>query len=124
MGIARNSDGWITYPRGLQLQAEMVARWQAAVTAYAPGVFKPFVQSLYIEMAEHPDHSPSPIHLILRAGCNVILQFLEGLSAAGVNHVVLNFKYGERDAAQVVEEVGREILPRLEYSEAGRMGAI
>ncbi|MBK5395585.1 hypothetical protein JFU47_02355 [Pseudomonas sp. TH39(2020)] len=54
----------------------------------------------------------------------VILQFLEGLSAAGVNHVVLNFKYGERDAAQVVEEVGREILPRLEDSEASRMGAI
>jgi hypothetical protein len=81
MGIARNSDGWITYPRGLQLQAEMVSRWQAAATAYAPGVFKPFVQSLYIEMAEHPDHPPSPIHLILRAGCNVILQFLERLSA-------------------------------------------
>ena len=124
MGIARNSDGWITYPRGLQLQAEMVSRWQAAATAYAPGVFKPFVQSLYIEMAEHPDHPPSPIHLILRAGCNVILQSLEGLSAAGVNHAVLNFKYGERDATQVVEEVGREILPRLEDSEAGRMGAI
>lgn len=45
------------------------------------GGSKPFVQSLYIEMAEHPDHPPSPIHLILRAGCNVILQFLERLSA-------------------------------------------
>jgi hypothetical protein len=38
--------------------------------------------------------------------------------------VVLNFKYGERDAAQVVDEVGREILPRLEGSEASQMGAI
>jgi hypothetical protein len=71
--IACNSDGRITYPRVLKLQAEIVARWQAAVTAYAPGVCKPFVQSLYIVMAEHPDHPPSPIHLSLRAGCNLIL---------------------------------------------------
>jgi hypothetical protein len=34
-----------------------------------------------------------------------------------VHHVILNFKYARRDAADILEEVGREILPRLE---AGR----
>jgi hypothetical protein len=28
--IAKNADGWITYPRGLQRQAEVAAHWRAA----------------------------------------------------------------------------------------------
>jgi len=34
----------------------------------------------------------------------------------GVNHVIFNFKYGARDAAEVLEEIGQEILPQLETS--------
>jgi luciferase-type oxidoreductase len=39
--IAKNADGWITYPRGLERQAEVAAHWRAAVETGAPGVFKP-----------------------------------------------------------------------------------
>lgn len=40
--IASNADGWITYPRPIERQAEVVARWRAAVAQSAPGTFKPF----------------------------------------------------------------------------------
>jgi hypothetical protein len=30
-----------------------------------------------------------------------------------MGHVVLNLKYGTRPAAEVVEELGAEVLPRL-----------
>ena len=115
--IAEHSDGWITYPRPLGQQAQLAARWRAAVSAAAPGVFKPFVQSLYVDLTDDPDGPPEPIHLGFRAGRNVVFGFLDGLRAAGVHHVILNFKYARRDAAEILEEVGREILPRLE---AGR----
>jgi hypothetical protein len=42
-----------------------------------------------------------------------VLRFFHGLRDIGVNHVILNFKYGARDAAEVLEEIGAEILPRL-----------
>lgn len=114
--IAEHADGWITYPRGIQRQAEVVAHWRAAVERATPGVFKPFVQSFYVDLAEKPDAPPEPIHLGYRGGRHIIFRILDTLRAIGVNHVILNFKYGARNAAEVLEEVGQEILPQLQAS--------
>ena len=90
--IAGNADGWITYPRDFAPQAELVAKWRAAVEGVSPGVFKPFVQSLYVDLADQPAEPPRPIHLGFRAGRNFVLDFLNELAGAGVNHVILNLK--------------------------------
>lgn len=116
--IAANADGWITYPRGLAQQAELVAKWRAAVQLASPGQFKPFVQSLYVDLADAPAEPPRPIHLGFRAGRGFMLDFLNQLAGAGVNHVILNLKYGRRPAEEMLEEIGREVLPRL--AERGR----
>lgn len=115
--IAQHADGWITYPRGLQRQAEVVAHWRAAVATAAPGVFKPFVQSFYVDLSADPDAAPTPIHLGFRGGRHFVLRFFEALRAIGVNHVILNFKYGTRNAGDVLEEIGKEILPQLAESQ-------
>ncbi|WP_377805913.1 TIGR03571 family LLM class oxidoreductase [Azospirillum sp. A29] len=70
--IAGHADGWITYPRPLAQQAERAAHWHATVTAARPGVFMPFVQSLYIDLTTDPDHPAQPIHLGFRGGRNVL----------------------------------------------------
>jgi luciferase-type oxidoreductase len=114
--IAQNADGWITYPRGLERQAEAAKRWRAAVEAAAPGVFKPFVQSFYVDLSDDPDQPATPIHLGFRGGRKIIFRFLDTLRLIGVHHVILNLKYGARDAGEVLEEIGREILPQLEAS--------
>jgi len=75
-----------------------------------------------IETAPRTFHS-YPAHLSLRAGCNVILYFLESLRAAGVNHVALNFQYGKRYAVQEGDETGREIAASRE-SEVSQTFAI
>ena len=111
--IAAHADGWITYPRDLARQAELVAKWRAAVEVVSPDAFKPFVQSLYVDLADEPTEPPRPIHLGFRAGRNFVLDFLNELAGAGVNHVILNLKYGRRAADEVLEEIGREVLPRL-----------
>lgn len=114
--IAAHADGWVTYPRDLVRQAEQVAQWRAAVDAVAPGVFKPFVQSLYLDLADAPAEPPRAIHLGFRAGRNFVRDFLEELAGAGVNHVILNLKYGRRAAQEVLEEIGQEVLPHLPRS--------
>lgn len=119
--IAEHSDGWITYPRPIELQAELATSWRAAVAAAAPGVFKPFAQSLYVDLSDDPDQPPEPIHLGFRGGRKAVFRFLDGLRTVGVHHVIFNFKYGARSAADVLEEIGQEILPQLEATRPAAM---
>lgn len=112
--IAEHADGWITYPRGLERQTEVASHWRRSVENIAPGVFKPFVQSLYVDLTRDPDEPPTPIHLGFRGGRHTLFRFLEALRTIDVNHVILNLKYGARDAGEVLQEIGEEVLPRLE----------
>lgn len=115
--IAEHSDGWITYPRSVAQQAEVVRRWRGAVEAVAPGVFKPFAQSFYVDLSDDPDEPPRPIHLGIRGGRHALFRLLDELRSGGVNHVILNLKYGTRNAAEVLDEIGQEVLPLLDASQ-------
>ena len=121
--IAQNSDGWIMYPRPLAMQIEVVQQWRRAVTTAAPGVFKPFAQSLYVDLAKNPDEPSTPIHLGFRGGRNFLLRFLHALRDTGVNHVILNLKYGKRASDEVLDEIGEEVLPQLAATEPETVAA-
>jgi luciferase-type oxidoreductase len=111
--IAAEAHGWLTYPRPLVRQRQVIAEWRAAVEAIAPGTFKPFAQSLYIDLAAEPHHPPQPIHLGWRLGRVALEELLEELQTAGANHVILNLKYGLRPAGEVIEELAEQLLPRF-----------
>jgi len=106
--IAENSDGWLYYPRSAQHQVQTITQWRAMT-----GTFKPFSQSLYIDLSEHADEPPSPIHLGFRSGHRFVTEFLTLLQDAGVNHVVFNLKYGKRPAEEVVQELGEMVVPHF-----------
>ena len=109
--IAARSDGWITYPRPLVAQSEATTKWRQAAAEATPGRFKPFTQSLYIDLAEDPHAKPIPIHLGFRLGRGVLIDMLRKLEVCGVNHVILNLKYGQRSAGEVLEELGVSVVP-------------
>ena len=111
--IAAHADGWITYPRALALQRRQAEAWHGAVERAHPGAFRPFVQSLYIDLTRDPDAEPVPIHLGWRLGREPLRRLLAELRSAGVNHVALNLKYGERAAPEVLEDLTRHIVPEF-----------
>jgi luciferase-type oxidoreductase len=111
--IAAQGDGWLHYPRNAAHQAATVAEWRRLTAEHAPGVFKPFAQSLYVDLDEDADRPPSPVHLGYRLGRHALRALLERLRVMGVNHVALNFKYGRRPAAAVLEEIGTELVPEF-----------
>jgi luciferase-type oxidoreductase len=115
--IAAEADGWITYPRPLTAQARTAAEWRRAAQAAATDRFKPFAQSLYVDLSDDPDEPASPIHLGFRGGRGVLTAHLLALRGAGVHHVALNLKYGRRPASEVLEEIGQEVLPHLGIAE-------
>jgi luciferase-type oxidoreductase len=104
--IAKNADGWMYYPRNLTFQSELIRNWRSLTDR-----FKPFSQSLYVDLTEDPDEDPTPIHLGFRTGRKFLIRFLESLKEIGVNHVIINLKYGQRPASEVIEELGEEVLP-------------
>ena len=111
--IARESSGWMTYPRPPQAQQLFVQNWRESVKAQVGETYKPFFQSLYIDLDAHPATPPSPIHLGFRLGRDHLLTLLETLETIGVDHIILNLKYGRRPAPEVVEELGTYVVPRF-----------
>jgi hypothetical protein len=82
------------------------------VKAQLEDAYKPFLQSLY-DLDVRPDAPPVPIHLGYRLGRNHLLALLESLESIGVDHVILNLKYGHRPASEVIDELGSYIVPRF-----------
>lgn len=75
--------------------------------------FKPFSQSLYVDLSEDPDEPISPIQLGIRAGHRHLIEYLGAFQSIGVNHVGLNLKYGRRPAYEVVQELGEHVVPHF-----------
>ena len=109
--IAGNAHGWSTYPRPPATQKTLIDSWRGHVRNQAGETFKPFVQSLYLDLTERPDTPPSPIHLGLRMGRDHLIAYLELLQTMGVNHVSFNLRFGSRPVPVVLDELHRHVLP-------------
>lgn len=104
--IAKNSDGWFYYPRNINNQAALIKEWRTLTEE-----FKPFSQSIYIDLSENPNEDPSPIHLGFRTGSQFLIEYINVLKEIGVNHLGINLKYGQRPAEEVIQELGEEVVP-------------
>jgi luciferase-type oxidoreductase len=111
--IAVHADGWATYHRDEARQQGRIGLWQTALRERAKGEAKPFVQSLQLDLLDDPDAPAEPIDLGLRTGRHALIDYLDRMEDVGVSHVLLNVTRGPRAALEVVDEVGREVLPRL-----------
>jgi luciferase-type oxidoreductase len=111
--LAQNADGWMTYHREPQVQKVIVAQWREAVDLAGVGLFKPVMQSLYVDLTSDPDAAATPIHLGYRLGRNVLVRILAKLQSVGIAHVAINLKYGSRPAPDVLEELAAHVLPHF-----------
>lgn len=56
---------------------------------------------------------PTPINLGIRSGTAYLNAHLKLLESYGVNHVVLNLKYGSRSAEAMMEDLAKEVIPNF-----------
>ena len=111
---AAHADGWATYHRDEARQQGRIGLWQTALRERAGSEAKPFIQSLQIDLLENPAAPAEPIELGLRTGRDALVAYLDRMEDAGVAHVLMNVVRGPRPAAEGVDELGREVLPRLQ----------
>lgn len=76
-------------------------------------VFKPFAQSLQIDLAEDPDESASPISFGFRIGRRRLVDHLEDLRGIGVNHVQLGLGACRRPVGEVIAELAEYVVPHF-----------
>lgn len=110
--IAQYGDGWLYYPRDIRTLQENMENWKSTLNNYGQP-YKPFIQSLYIDLVEDENAKPTPLHLGFRSGSKYLLYYLEMLESNGVAHVILNLKYSSRSANSVVETLAKKIMPRF-----------
>jgi len=110
--IAKNADGWLYYPRDFNFLKKSMQDWKDSL-ARVQQPWKPYMQSLYVDLLEDKKALPKPIHLGFQSGSEFLLSYLKNLENHGVNHVILNLKYGSRPAEVVVEEMGDYLTPHF-----------
>ena len=110
--IAEHADGWATYHREEATQQGRIGLWQQALQQKLGNARKPFVQSAQLQLLEDPASPATPLDLGLRGGSVAVLDYLQRMHALGVDHVMFNLG-GQRPAAEVIEQIGAEIIPGL-----------
>lgn len=110
--IAEHADGWLYYPRDFKTLQLIMQQWREALKK-AQSDWKPFMQSLYVDLTRDAKAHPTPIHLGFKSGTDYLNYHLNHLQNNGVNHVILNLKYGSRPAEEMIEEIGEEVVPNF-----------
>ena len=108
--VARNGDGWMTYPRDAASQGRVIADYRRRI-AEAGLPDKPVMQSLYIDLVDRPDTPPSAIHLGFRSGTDFLRRYLEEIRDLGINHVALNLRFNGADIEDTMHRLANDLLP-------------
>ncbi len=104
--IAEHMDAYMTYYRRGAEMGAAAAQWSAMSS-------KPFMTNLYLDLVDDPSAPSEPRRLGMRVGTNGLLKNLHELETAGVAHVNLVLRSGERDVEDVMNEIGESVLPQL-----------
>lgn len=110
--VAQHGDGWMTYPRDVASQGQVIADYRRRVSQ-AGLPYKPVMQSLYIDMVADNDAQPKPIHLGFRSGMPFLRDYLSELRILGINHVALNLRFNEADISTTLKRLADELLPEF-----------
>lgn len=110
--IAKNGDGWLYYPRNTYFLSHMMNDWhQSLENTNQP--WKPFMQSLYIDLIPGNNVKPTPIHLGIRTSPDYLRQHLLTIKEIGVNHVIFNLKFNTQQIRETMTLISKEIFPHI-----------
>ncbi|MDO5608085.1 MAG: LLM class oxidoreductase [Capnocytophaga sp.] len=111
--IAEHSDGWMYYPRDFAFTSKVIKDWREALNKTGQ-LYKPYIQPVYIDLVDNPDAEPQKMDLGFRLGRNYLIDMFITLKNLGVNHAILVMKYASRPMDELIDEIGKEVLPKIQ----------
>lgn len=112
--LAEHGDGWMVYPRTIQLQEKIIKTWRNNVQK-AGRAEQPVMQPLYIDLQKDPNSAVRPVHLGLRTGVNGLKAHITSLANIGVNHIALNLRFNQRNIEETLQELAEHLLVDFSY---------
>lgn len=113
--IAEHADAWATYHRPEARQEGRINLWKQALEQRSQGSPKPFVQSMQLDLLEEPAAQPQAIELGLRTGRHGLVNDLHTMHSLGIGHVLFNLASNGRPVRDVIQELGEDVLPRVQH---------
>lgn len=109
--IGTHMDGCLAYPGTPEDHARRSAQWRAVAGNGKPGVSKPYVSFIHLDLAEDANAPLERYRFGGRMGRHALVRELAALHAAGVQHVGLHLRRNRRPVSETMEEIGQFVLP-------------
>lgn len=109
--IAEHGDGWMFYPQRPEQQAQTIQQYREKVRSYHGEAFRPFFMPLPLVLEENPDHPAEKIPAGYKTGRKELISLIEQYRSIGVNHIMFGLSKNQRPVKEVMEEIGKEVIP-------------
>lgn len=110
--IAANMNGRFVYPDTPEQLAAKVAGWRRmrGELGQDAGVF---ISAMHLDLDADPAAPFQPFHFGGRTGRQALIAHLNGLAAAGLDHLALLLRPSRRSVEEVLDELARDVLPAI-----------
>lgn len=103
--IGKNMDGWLAYPGPPSDHANRVKLWRNVAGN------KPYISFLGINLLEDKNAPIVRQRFDIKTGVYGLIQELNDLRDAGVNHIGLNLWVNERPIKETLHQIAEDVLP-------------
>lgn len=110
---AAHADAWATYYRPLEEQTGRFDLWRQAVRQRGQGNDPALIQSMSLDLLADPDAPAQEISLGLRTGSRALVERLHRYREIGLDHCILAQATDERPTAEIIDQLGAEVVPHL-----------
>ncbi|WP_181446926.1 TIGR03571 family LLM class oxidoreductase [Streptomyces sp. NTH33] len=111
--IAEQADGWIHPGRMPAELHSAVTQWRALTEELCGGAAKPVAVGSYLVLHENPRTAPRKVAQGWSMGREPFLELLKEYERIGVSQLMLNLRFNERPAREVMHEVAEHLLPHF-----------
>ncbi|MEB0227274.1 TIGR03571 family LLM class oxidoreductase [Pseudomonas sp. 10S4] len=103
--IGQHMDGWLAYPGTPDEHRRRVGLWREV------GGDKPYISFVHLDLVANPHAPMRRVRFGGSCGRLALIDELQALRDAGVQHAGLHMRRSERPVAEVIEEIAEHVLP-------------
>ena len=105
--IGQHMDGWLAYPGTPDEHRRRGGLWREV------GGNKPYVSFVHLDLAANPHAPMRRVRFGGICGRLALIDELQALRDAGVQHIGLHVRRSERPVAEIIEEIAEYVLPKF-----------
>lgn len=103
--VGEQMQGWLAYPGTPADHVKRVGLWRKVAGA------KPYISFIHLDLVGNPDAPIRRHRFGVSTGVKGLIQELESMQAAGVDHIGLHFRRNQRPLEETLEQIGQSVLP-------------